>query len=68
MAQPDVTIYINTGTEGAPVWTEITSTKALYFADTQSSADYLDTINTPRSSSKNPAKLWISDISCLAFL
>jgi len=60
MGQPVVTIYINTGTEGTPVWTEITSKASLFLTGPASSFGYGDNIDVPRTSFNVGEEAWLS--------
>lgn len=62
MAEPIVTVYINTGTELFPVWTLVDSTKGLFFNGTLGDQFHWEAIITERILAVNPASLWISDI------
>jgi len=60
MAEPVVTMYINTGTEGAPVWTEIDSDVSLFLTGPDSSFGYGDNIDVPRTSFNTAEEAWLS--------
>ena len=62
MASPTLNWYINTGTEGSPVWgTEITGSKVIYFAGPDTTASVLDPVTAPASSTKFPEEMWVGD-------
>ena len=61
MGQPTVSIYINTGTEASPTWTEVTSAKTIYFAGSGTSSTTYNAVIKPASGSKVAEELWIGD-------
>jgi len=61
MAAPTVTLRMNTGTEGVPVWTEVTAANYVYFAGPATTAGSLDSITRPGAGTVFPDELWKGD-------
>lgn len=58
MPAPTVTIYLNTGTEAAPVWTEVLSTHTVYFAGPNTISSVIDPVVKPSTGCKVAEQLW----------
>jgi hypothetical protein len=58
MTAPTVTFYINSGTDGAPSWTQVTSSMAFYFGGPNTTASSLDAVTAPASGTKVADTLW----------
>ena len=61
MAAPTVTFRINTGTEGTPTWTTITSGKALYWTGPDTTASVKDPVQAPETGNKVAEEMWVGD-------
>ena len=65
MAEPTVTVAINTGTELVPVWTTLVSpggtvSRALYFGGNASTVSWLEPIEVPQIAPINAGTMWVS--------
>jgi hypothetical protein len=58
MAAPTVTIYLNTGTEASPTWTEVTSSHTIYFTGPDTTSTSIDPVTAPVSGTKIAEELW----------
>jgi len=61
MAQPNVKLYINTGTEETPVWTEVDDSEELFFTGSKTTSGVIDKVMAPKSLTKFPEQLWKGD-------
>jgi hypothetical protein len=61
MGNPTIRLYINSGTESTPIWTEVTSSKTIYYAGPDTTSSVLDPVTAPLSGTKWAEELWIGD-------
>ena len=60
MAEPVVTLYINTNTEGAPSWTEVKAKESIFFGNSNSSSGLIDKLTVPRTGILESSEVWKS--------
>jgi len=58
LSAPTVTLYINSGTDLSPVWTEVTSSMAFYFGGPGTTASSLNSVTAPATGTKVAEQLW----------
>jgi hypothetical protein len=58
LAAPTITFYINSGTEEAPSWTEVTASMTFYFGGPGTTAGVLQPVTAPAAGTKIAEELW----------
>ena len=61
MAEPVVTMEINTGTELAPVWTDVPIRQSVFFNNANSTSGFNDKLIVSRDTTLEAPEMWLSE-------
>lgn len=63
MAAPEVSLYINTGSEGSPSWTEVATTDTMAFGGTNTTSGSIEKVTAPAAGLAVAPELWAGSVS-----